>query len=86
VSEPGTESHLVLFSLHGECYALPVTTVREIIRYVAPSATAAAGGLIQGMINLRGRIVPVVDLSTHRRMRPKRRRRLAPLDAKPPPS
>jgi hypothetical protein len=42
VSEPGTESHLVLFSLHGEHYALPVASVRELIRYVAPSATAAA--------------------------------------------
>ena len=53
-----------MFSLHGEDYALPVASVREIIRYVAPSATAAASGLIQGMINLRGRVVPVVDISS----------------------
>jgi purine-binding chemotaxis protein CheW len=58
------ERQLVVFSLHGEYYGLPITTVREIIRYVAPSATAAARGIIQGMINLRGRTLPIVDLSS----------------------
>jgi purine-binding chemotaxis protein CheW len=50
--------------LHGEYYGLPITAVREIIRYVPPSATATARGLIQGMISLRGRTLPVIDLST----------------------
>jgi purine-binding chemotaxis protein CheW len=58
------ERQLVVFSLHGEHYALPITSVREIIRYIPPSATAAASGVIQGMINLRGRTMPVVDLSS----------------------
>ena len=58
------ERQLVVFSLHGEHYGLPITTVREIIRYVAPSATAAARGVIQGMISLRGRTLPIVDLSS----------------------
>jgi purine-binding chemotaxis protein CheW len=55
---------VVVFSLHGEYYGLPITAVREIIRYVPPSATATARGLIQGMISLRGRTLPVIDLST----------------------
>jgi len=58
------ERQVVVFSLHGERYGLPITTVREIIRYVAPSATAAARGVIQGMISLRGRTLPIVDLSS----------------------
>jgi len=58
------ERQLVVFSLHGESYALPITSVREIIRYVEPSATAVATGVIQGMISLRGRTLPVVDLSS----------------------
>lgn len=58
------ERQLVVFSLHGEYYGLPITTVREIIRYVAPGATAAARGVIQGMISLRGRTLPIVDLSS----------------------
>jgi len=58
------ERQLVVFSLHGEHYALPITSVREIIRYIPPQATATASGVIQGMINLRGRTLPVVDLSS----------------------
>lgn len=58
------ERQLVVFSLHGEHYALPITVVREIIRYVPPGATATARGLIQGMISLRGRTLPIADLSS----------------------
>ncbi len=58
------ERQLVVFSLHGEHYGLPITTVREIIRYVKPSATAAARGVMRGMISLRGRTLPIVDLSS----------------------
>lgn len=57
------EDQLIVFSLHGEQYALPITAVQEIIRYTAPGATAAASGLIRGMISLRGKTLPVVDLS-----------------------
>jgi purine-binding chemotaxis protein CheW len=55
---------LIVFSLHGERYGLPIASVREIIRYTPPRVTAAARGLIQGLINLRGRVLPVVDLSS----------------------
>jgi purine-binding chemotaxis protein CheW len=58
------ERQLVVFSLYGEHYGLPITSVREIIRYVPPSATATAAGLVQGLINLRGRTLPIVDLSS----------------------
>jgi len=58
------ERQLVVFSMHGEHYALPITSVREIIRYTAPKATGAANGLVQGMIVLRGHVLPVVDLSS----------------------
>ncbi len=58
------ERQFVVFSLHGEHYGLPITSVREIIRYVPPRATAVASGVIQGLISLRGRTLPVVDLSS----------------------
>ena len=58
------ERQLVVFTLRGEYYGLPITAVREIIRYVAPSATATARDVIQGMIILRGRTLPVADLSS----------------------
>lgn len=57
------ERQTVVFSLHGEYYGLPITAVREIIRYVPPRATATAHGAIQGMISLRERTLPIVDLS-----------------------
>jgi purine-binding chemotaxis protein CheW len=61
----GGDPSLVVFSIDGELYALPVASVREIIRYRAPSATAAVApdGPIEGMINLHGQVVPVVDLA-----------------------
>jgi purine-binding chemotaxis protein CheW len=58
------QRQLVVFSMHGEHYALPITSVREIIRYTKPQATGAANGLIQGMILLRGQVLPIVDLSS----------------------
>ena len=57
------EQQLVIFSLHGEQYGLPVELVAEIIRYTPPTATAAATELVRGLINLRGRVLPVTDLS-----------------------
>jgi purine-binding chemotaxis protein CheW len=59
----GSERQLIVFSLHGEHYGLPIGSVREIIRYTPPRVTATARGLVRGMINLRGLVLPVLDLS-----------------------
>ena len=58
------DRQLVVFSMHGEQYGLPITSVREIIRYQRPRAIGAVDGLIQGVINLRNSVVPVCDLSS----------------------
>src|SRR5947209_17918165 len=55
---------VVVFSLGGEHYGLPITAVSESIRDAAPRATATARGAIRGMIILRGRTLPIVDLSS----------------------
>lgn len=60
---PERERQLIVFSLHGEHYGLPIASVREIIRYTPPRVAATARGLIQGLINLRGQVLPVLDLS-----------------------
>ena len=57
------ERQLIVFSLGGERVGLPIARVREIIRYTPPRATATARGLLQGMIDLRGRVLPLLDLS-----------------------
>ncbi len=58
-----SERQLIEFSLQGEHYGLPIGSVREIIRYTPPRVTATARGLVRGMINLRGLVLPVLDLS-----------------------
>jgi purine-binding chemotaxis protein CheW len=57
------QRQFVVFSLKGESYAVPIASVREIIRYAKPTPVGATSALIQGVINLRGRVVPVADLS-----------------------
>lgn len=55
---------LVVFSLTGEEYALPIAQVQEIIRYNEPRAVASSTSWIRGVISLRGKIVPVCDLAS----------------------
>jgi purine-binding chemotaxis protein CheW len=63
MSPAEAERQVVVFSVLGEHFALPIASVREIIRYTPPGATAVANGLIRGMLSLRERLVPIVDLS-----------------------
>ncbi len=50
------------FILGGESYAIPVLKVREIIRLTAITAVPHMPAYIRGVINLRGKIIPVMDL------------------------
>ena len=54
---------LVVFSLGREEYSLPITQVQEIIRYTEPRTIPNAYSCVRGVINLRGKIIPVCDLS-----------------------
>ena len=53
---------LVGFRIGRETFALPIATVREIIRVPEITCVPDAPGYVEGVINLRGRIIPVVDL------------------------
>jgi purine-binding chemotaxis protein CheW len=59
----GSTRQLVVFSLGDEEYALPIAQVHEIIRYTEPRSVASAANGVRGVINLRGKIVPVYDLA-----------------------
>lgn len=50
------------FCLGTESYGLPVIKVREIIRFVAPTHVPQMPGHVEGVINLRGKIIPVLNL------------------------
>jgi purine-binding chemotaxis protein CheW len=54
---------LVVFALGGERYGLPIKQVHEIIRYTQPRSVASADMWSRGVLNLRGRLVPVYDLA-----------------------
>src|SRR4051812_10881468 len=54
---------LLSFALSGEEYAIDVLRVREIITYDTLTRVPAMPTCVRGVINLRGRVVPVVDLA-----------------------
>jgi purine-binding chemotaxis protein CheW len=62
VSEHTTEQ-IVIFALAGEEYALPITNVHEIIRYTRPRTVSGGDASVLGVISLRGRILPVIDVA-----------------------
>lgn len=53
---------LVVFTLGEEEYGVPITLVQEIIRYARPRPIPGSPPAVEGVINLRGRIIPVVSL------------------------
>ncbi len=57
-------TQLVVFTLGGKEYALPITEVHEIIRWVEPRPVSSDTEWIRGVISLRGKIIPVCDLSS----------------------
>ncbi len=59
-----TEEHLVTFFLQDEEYGVPVLRSREIVRVGDITRIPEAPAHIRGVFNLRGRILPVVDLRT----------------------
>lgn len=57
-----TESEFLTFNLGDEHYGLNIMVVKEIRGYEAVTRIANAPDFIKGVINLRGEIVPIVDL------------------------
>ena len=60
-ASPG-QRELLTFTLGSENYALDILKVQEIRGYEAPTRIANTPDFIKGVINLRGHIVPIVDL------------------------
>ncbi len=56
------EEHVVIFRLGDEHYALDIQSVQEIVRMQAITAIPGADDWVEGITNLRGRVVPVIDL------------------------
>ncbi len=50
------------FSLGDETFAMDIRAVREIIQHAALTAVPLMPDFVRGVINLRGAVVPVIDL------------------------
>jgi len=53
----------LVFTLGGEVFAIDILGIREIIGYGEPTGVPMMPEAIRGVINLRGAVVPVLDLS-----------------------
>ncbi|KAF0813948.1 Chemotaxis protein CheW [Andreprevotia sp. IGB-42] len=62
VESPGTQQFLT-FTLGGELFAIPIEHIREIIEFGGLTEIPMLPPFLRGVINLRGAVVPVVDLA-----------------------
>lgn len=58
---PGAREYLT-FKLDQEEYGIDILKVQEIRGYEPPTRVANAPGFLKGVVNLRGTIVPIVDM------------------------
>ncbi|MCB1146161.1 MAG: purine-binding chemotaxis protein CheW [Leptospiraceae bacterium] len=64
--ETHTDSHQFLtFSMKAEVFGISIMLVREIIEYGRLTKVPMAPDHIKGVINLRGQVVPVIDLARY---------------------
>src|SRR4051794_33923942 len=63
-------SQYLSFFVAGEEYAVGILQVREIIEYDTVTRVPSAPDWIQGVTNLRGSVLPVIDLAMKLRLPP----------------
>ncbi len=56
------ELHIVGFKVGRETYGVPITSLHEIVRVPEITSVPDAPDYMEGVINLRGKIVSVIDL------------------------
>jgi purine-binding chemotaxis protein CheW len=59
-TKPAAGKYLT-FNLGNESLGIPVLKVREIIKFVPPTMVPQTPAFVKGVVNLRGKIIPVVD-------------------------
>lgn len=60
--DSGRGSSFVIFRLGTELYGVPVDCINSIIRYEMSTPVPRSPQSVMGVINLRGRVIPVIDL------------------------
>ena len=57
-----TEFQFVVFRLGNEEYGVPITQVKEINRLTVATKVPRSPLFVEGIINLRGQIIPIIDM------------------------
>ncbi len=65
------EGKYLTFSLGQEEYGIGILKVKEIIGMMPITPVPQSPGFVKGVINLRGKVIPVVDLRSKFGMEPK---------------
>jgi purine-binding chemotaxis protein CheW len=60
--------HLLLFTLDSHRFALPLDRVHEIVHAVEITPLAGAPGVVEGVVDVRGAVVPVLDVRARFRL------------------
>ncbi|MFH0997109.1 MAG: chemotaxis protein CheW [Pseudomonadota bacterium] len=58
----GKEGKYLTFTLAGEEYGIGILKIREIIGMMPITSVPQAPDFVKGVINLRGKVIPVIDL------------------------
>ena len=63
LASAGEDQQYLTFTLSGEMYAVGILNVKEIIEYGSLTEVPMMPTFMRGVINLRGAVVPVIDLA-----------------------
>ena len=65
---PTTTREVLVFEVGGQRYGLPIVDVRELVRAVTITPLPNAPACIEGVVNVRGRVLPVLDVRARFRL------------------
>jgi purine-binding chemotaxis protein CheW len=58
----GNSTKHLVFNINNEDYGIPISKIREVIRFVKITPIHEASDFLKGVINLRGKIIPIIDM------------------------
>jgi purine-binding chemotaxis protein CheW len=66
--EASRTREVLVFEVEGQRYGLPTADVRELVRAVTITPLPNAPAVIEGVVNVRGRVLPVLDMRARFRL------------------
>lgn len=63
--EISSENKYLIFELNKVLYGIDIANVVEIIEYKSPTKVPNLPPFVQGLLNLRGKVLPIIDFNTY---------------------